>query len=589
MRCAVMLILEKIMVLIAWPQPAVSSCRPERCGRRGMTVNDSVQVAGGLESRGAPGEPSPRWHHGVRSVLWIVLIMVLAGCTMVGPDFVKPDPPVLDQWLQADDAILAQKPADRIQWWEVFDDPVLSNLIETAYQNNYSLKIAGLRVLEARAQLGISVGNLYPQNQQASGGATYTSVSKNAANTASGDLNYWEYNVGAGVSWELDFWGRFRRAIESADASLQGSIAAYDNALVLLVAQVADTYVAIRNAEAQLKVTRENVAIQERAVKITEARFRGGDVGELDVLQARTQLLGTQASIPPLETGLQQARNALSTLLGRPPGDLAQILGPQPGVIPAAPKAIAAGAPTELLRRRPDVRQAERAAAAQSAAVGVAEADLYPSFGLSGFLGVVAADGTNTTRSGNSGFGQLFNSDAFTFFGGPYFSWNILNYGRIRNNVRVQDARLQQLMVNYQDTVLNAVREVEDSMVAFLRSREQERILAETEATAQRSLNIANVGYREGFTDFQRVLDAQGALLRAQQSYVTARSTTVRSAIGIYRALGGGWEIRSGSDFVDRETKDAMQRRVNWGDLLQPEATEPPFKGEGGGWPSPDW
>ena len=256
------------------------------------------------------------------------------------------------------------------------------------------------------------MGYLYPQVQQANGSVNYTSASKNAANTKAGDLDFWEYNVGVSVGWELDFWGKFRRSIEAADANLLASVAGYDNALVLLVAQVADTYVAIRTAEAQLKVARENVALQQRSVRITEARFRGGDVGELDVLQARTQLLGTQATIPPLETGLQQARNALSTLLGRPPGSLEEILGPQPGVIPAAPPAIAAGAPTDLLRRRPDVRQAELAAAAQSAVVGVAEADLYPSFGLSGFLGVVAADGTNTTRTGNSGFGQLFNANS---------------------------------------------------------------------------------------------------------------------------------------------------------------------------------
>jgi NodT family efflux transporter outer membrane factor (OMF) lipoprotein len=515
-------------------------------------------------------------------------MLLLAGCA-VGPDFVQPKAPVPEQWQEADSAAVTRKPAEQIRWWEVFDDPVLGKLIETAVESNYNLKIAGLRVLEARAQLGIAVGNLYPQLQQANGAATYTSASKNAANTASGDLSFWEYSVGASVSWELDFWGKFRRAIESADANMLASIAAYENVLVLLVAQVADTYVAIRTAEAQLDVARENVAIQQRGLEITEARFRGGDVGELDVLQARTQLLGTQATIPQVEIGLQQARNALSTLLGRPPGDLAQLLGPQPGAIPVAPQAIAAGAPTDLLRRRPDVRQAELAAATQSAAVGVAEADLYPSFGLSGFLGVVAADGTNTTRTGNSGVGQLFTGDSLAFVGGPYFTWNVLNYGRIRNNVRVQDARLQQLLENYQNTVLNAVKEVEDGMVAFLRSREQERILAATEASAKRSLTLANVGYREGFSDFQRVLDAQNALLQAQRNFVTARSTTVGSAIGIYRALGGGWQIRSGRGFVDEATRDAMRQRVDWGDLLAPAATEPPLKGEDGRWPSPDW
>ncbi len=527
--------------------------------------------------------------HRLRSVQWIGLTLVLASCTTVGPDFVQPKAPALEQWQEADSAAVTRKPVEQIRWWNDFHDPVLGKLIEIAYRNNYGLKVAGLKVLEARAQLGIAVGYLYPQVQQANGSVNYTAASKNAANTAAGDLGFWEYNVGASVGWELDFWGKFRRSIESADSNLLASVAGYDNVLVLLVAQVANTYVAIRTAEEQLWVARENVAIQQRAVQITEARFRGGDVGELDLLQARTQLLGTQATIPPLETGLQQAKNALSTLLGRPPGDIAEILGTQPGVIPVAPPAIAAGAPTDLLRRRPDVRQAELVAATQSAAVGVAEADLYPSFGLNGVLGVVAADGTNTTRTGNSGFGQLFNANSLTFFGGPYFSWNILNYGRIRNNVRVQDARLQQTLESYQSTVLNAVKEVEDGMVAFLRSRDQERILAETEMTAQRSLAIADIGYREGFSDFQRVLDAQNSLLRTQQQLVTARSTTVSSAIGIYRALGGGWEIRSTDGFVDAATVETMRRRVDWGDLLQPNATEPPLKGQGSGWPSPDW
>jgi len=534
--------------------------------------------------------PAQGWLRCVRSIQGSALVLLLSGCTLVGPNFQSPEAALPAQWQQADGQLVASTSVEQGRWWDAFSDPVLSQLIAVAYQNNHDLKIAGLRVLEARAQLGIAVGTPYPQVQQAVGGAAYTKGSENAANTAGGgDLRFWEYNAGFNVAWEADFWGKFRRGIESADANLLGSIAAYDNALVLLVAQVADTYVAIRNAEAQLDVARANATIQQRSFRITEARFRGGDIGELDMLQARTQLLGTQATIPPLESGLQQARNALSTLLGQPPGQLAALLGGLPGVIPAAPQTIAAGAPTELLRRRPDVRQAELAAATQSAAVGVAEADLYPSFGLSGFLGVVAADGTNTTRSGNTGFGQLFNANSITFVGGPYFSWNILNYGRIRNNVRVQDARLQQLLENYQSTVLNAVKEVENGMVAYLRSRDQERILAETEVTAQRSLNIANVGYREGITDFQRVLDAQAALQRAQQSYVTARSTTVSSAIGIYRALGGGWEIRSGQGFVDPTTLATMQQRVNWGDLLAPAAAEPAFKGQAGGWPSPDW
>jgi len=542
-----------------------------------------------LSSRAASVGPPRRYCRRLLHAAGIGVALLFAGCTTVGPDFVQPESPAITKWQAADGKVLLPDTTEQMRWWEAFGDPVLGKLVETAYRNNYGLKVAGLRVLEARAQLGIAVGYLYPQVQQLNGGVTYTAASKNAANTAGGDLYFREYNVGAGIGWELDFWGKYRRAIESADAALLASIAAYDNALVLLVAQVADTYVLIRTVEEQLRVAQDNVVLQQNSVRISEARFRGGDVDELDVLQARTQLLATQATLPQLDIALQQSRDALSVLLGQPPGGLAAYLGPTPGMIPAPPQALATGAPAELLRRRPDIRQAELAAAAQSAAVGVAAADLYPSFGLTGFLGVVAADGTNTTRTGNSGPGQLFKSDSLTFIGGPYFSWNIFNYGRIRNNVRVQDARLQQALENYQGTVLNAVKEVEDNMVAFLRGREQEQILAQSEIAARRSLKIANVRYQEGYSDFQRVLDAQTALLKAQRDSVSARSATASSAIGIYRALGGGWEIRSGQDFVDSATKETMQRRTDWGDLLQREAAEPPLKGTGSGWPAPDW
>jgi len=517
------------------------------------------------------------------------VMLALAGCTTVGPDFVPPKAPALGQWQKADSAAITRKPAEQIRWWEAFDDPVLSKLVEIAYQNNYSLKVAGLKVLEARAQLGIAVGNAFPQTQKLSGSVEPRQRSETDANTGRLDLDYTTYSGGATVSWELDFWGKYRRGIESADASLLGSIAAYDNVLVLLVAQVADTYVALRTAEEQLRVARDNVVTQQRGVQINEARFRGGDIDQLDVEQATTQLLSTQSTIPKYEINLQQARIALSTLLGRSPGDLAEILGPQPGVIPAAPQAIAAGAPTDLLRRRPDVRQAELNAAAQSAQLGVAEADLYPSFGLSGYLGTLAVDGTDTTQSGKSGPGQLFTRDARYVYGGPYFSWNILNYGRIRNNVRVQDARLQQQLENYQDTVLNAVKEVEDGMVAFLQYRQLEQLAVQYAASAQRSMAISNVQYREGFTDFQRVLDAQNQVLAAQQQVVTNRNNMASSAIGIYKALGGGWELRSGRDFVDQETKDTMKKRTNWGNLLKPEATQPPIKGQDRRYPWPDW
>lgn len=534
----------------------------------------------------SPPDARPRL---IRAVGLCAAVLSLAGCTMVGPDFTKPVAPVSQQWQGADGAMLTRQPTKMVEWWQVFEDPILDELIQAAYRNNYNVKIAGLRVLEARAQLGVAVGNLYPQLQQANGSVTWASASRNAANTAGGDLDFRQYSVGANVSWELDFWGKFRRAVESADANLAASVAAYDNTLVLLMAQVADTYVAIRTAEEQLAVARENTALQRRSVEITEVRYRNGDIDELDLQQARTQLLATEATIPQLQIGLIQARNALATLLGRPSGGMEAVLARGRAKIPAAPAEIAMGAPADLLRRRPDVRQAELAAEAQNALVGVTEGDLYPSFGIGGFLGVVAADGTNTTRSGQSGAGVLFNANSFAYSAGPYFSWNVLNYGRIKNQVRAQDARLQQSLADYQNTVLNAAQEVEDNMTAFLYGRQQEEILSRNVVAAQRSLALASILYREGYSDFQRVLDAQTALLAAQQRHVSSRGGTVRSAIGIYRALGGGWQIRAGQDFVDQPTRDLMRRQVDWGDLLQPGAAEPQPEDRRGGWPPPDW
>ncbi len=400
----------------------------------------------------------------IRSTAWTVLLLV--GCTNVGPEFEAPDAPVTPSWEANADFGVKPTPFELVEWWTVFQDPVLDQLISIADQNNYGLQVAGLRVLEARAQVGIAVGNRYPQMQRARGGITGVRVSENSANTfGGGDLDYGQYDLGADISWELDFWGRFRRGIESADASLLASIARYDGALLLLVAQVVDTYASIRTAEEQLRIARANVVIQHRSYTITEVNFRNGADSELDVQQARTLLLSTQATIPDLEQTLQQAKNAMSTLLGRAPGDLSTLLG-STSAIPALPTEVAVGIPADLLRRRPDVRQAELQAAAQSALVGVALSDLYPSFTLLGSVGLVSATGTDTTRTGNSGVVELFDGDSLQYSAGPSFSWNVLNYGRIKNNVRVQDARLQQLLVGYQDTVLQAVREVEDALVS---------------------------------------------------------------------------------------------------------------------------
>ena len=431
------------------------------------------------------------------------------------------------------------------------------------------------------------MGTQYPQQQQAAGAATYISRSENNANSTAGDLSYSQFDLRADVSWELDFWGKFRRGIESADAALLASVAAYDDALVLLISQVTDTYTVIRATEEQLRLAGENVKLQRRSYQITETLFRNGAESELDMQQARTLLLSTEATIPALQFTLKQATNALSTLLGRPPDDLRDLLGTA-GEVPTAPAELAVGIPADLLRRRPDVRAAELRAAAQSALIGVARAELYPSFVLTGSLGLVAASGTDTTRTGNAGFGELFSGDSLQFSGGPAFSWNLLNYGRIKNNVRVQDARYQQAVVGYQQSVLTAAQEVENSITQFLRGQEQELILAEVVSAAQRSTELSVLRYREGFADYQRVLNAQQSLFTSQQRYVNAKSATVRGLVALYKALGGGWEIRNGRDFVDPETRELMRERTDWGRLLEAGADEMTEQ-QAEGLRSPDW
>jgi NodT family efflux transporter outer membrane factor (OMF) lipoprotein len=490
------------------------------------------------------------------------------ACAPVGPDFVRPDSASNESWSDYVREDFQFAPQNSVEWWSIFGDPVLSQLVTAARQNNNNIRLAGLRVLEARASLGIARGSRYPQAQFVAGDATRINLSESNANTAGGaDLSYVQYNLGANASWEIDFWGRFRRGIESADANLLASIASYDDTLVLLTAQVAVAYVAIRTTEEQLRIARDNLAIQERSYDIVDVLYRFGQSNELDVQQAQTLLLSTRATIPDLEISLRQAHHALAVLLGLPPTDLTQILGGE-GHIPEVPEQIMVGIPADMLRQRPDVRRAELLAMAQNAQVGVAKADLYPSFSINGSLGLAASGNTNTTRTGDSGIGELFRSDSVTYTVGPSFVWPFLNYDRIKNNIRVQDARLQQSLVQYQETVIQAAREVEDAMVAFVGSQRQDVILVDTVVSAKRSSELSMLRYQEGFADYQRVLDAQQALFGQQQRYVSNQGFAIQSLISVYRALGGGWQS-GGAGFVDEATRQEMEQRTDWNDLLE--------------------
>ncbi|MGD9031504.1 MAG: efflux transporter outer membrane subunit [Desulfobacteraceae bacterium] len=514
---------------------------------------------------------------------FMVLTFFLSGCAMVGPDYIKPPPaPQQKEWIEQKDPKIKAEPTDLSNWWEVFDDPVLNSLVEQAYQQNLPLRIAGLRILEARAQLGIAYGNLYPQQQQGSGAAGYNRISRNRLNlppdvrkNIDNDLNI--YALGFDAVWELDFWGKFRRNVESGLGALEASIASYDDVLVSLTAEVARTYVAIRTLEERLEIARENVRIQERSLQIAEARFKGGEVSELDVAQAKALLSETQSLIPRLSRNLRQAKNGLSILLGKMPSELNEILeGPKP--IPAVPTEVTVGVPAELLRRRPDIRLAERQLAAQSPRIGVAKAELYPAFSLLGTIGLASLS-----------TGNFFDSDSVTAQAGGGFTWNILNYGRIKNNVRAQDAIFQELAVNYQNAVLRAAQEVEDSMVAFLRTQEEAKFLSSSVQAYKRSVDLSLLQYREGLVDYQRVLDTQRFLTRSQETYVTRKGDIVINLVAMYKALGGGWQIREDKDFVPEQIKVEMARRTDWGQLLSLEKQKPPPEEDRKLWRSPDW
>ncbi len=496
------------------------------------------------------------------------------ACAPVGPDFVHPDAPAEPAWLLAEQDEFTARPDEQIEWWRVFDDPALNNLIEIAHRNNNNLEIAGLRVLEARAALGIAVGSQYPQSQLMIGDASAVGLSESNANTLGGDLSFTQYNLGLSAAWEIDFWGRFRRGIESADANLLASIANYEDVFVLLTAEVADTYAVIRVTEEQLRIANENLALQQRSYEIVEVLYRNGTNSELDALQAEALLLGTKATIPDLESTLRQGKNALSVLLGIPPGDLSSLLGKSSG-LPRIPEQVAVGIPADALRQRPDVRRSEMQTLAQNARVGVATANLYPSFSLLGSLGLSAAGDTDTTRTGDSGFVELFRAESLYYSIGPSFVWPFLNYGRIRNNIRVEDARLQQSLVQYRETVIQAAREVEDAMSALVGAQQQSEILADAVDAAKRSTDLAMLRYKEGFADYQRVLDSQQRLFGQQQRYATSQGNTVKALIALYRGLGGGWQSRIGQDYVDEQTRDEMENRTNWGELLETGQIQP--------------
>ena len=499
-----------------------------------------------------------------------MLALCCSACAS-GPNFVRPEVPTAPTWTSLTDQVsqvISGQPPDYASWWSALNDSALDELVEEAYQQNLSLQSAAVRILEARAGLAIATGLQFPQRQGVGGEAAAVQISDHAPNAAFLDRNFFSFQVGFDAEWEIDAWGRYGRGVEAAYADYLSAVVGYDAALVTLTGEVARAYVLSRTFERRLVLALENVEIQNETLRIAEVRQRFGAVGELDVTQARALLRDTEALIPLLETGIRHSRNALSILIGRPPEQLAEFMQLSEG-IPTPPSTIAVGAPIDLLRRRPDVRLAEFQAAAQSARIGIAQAEMRPRFSLFGSIGLASSAGAGASSNG-ADLSDLVSLSSLTYVVGPRFSFPLFNYGRLRNNVRIQDARYQQFALNYQNTVLGAAREVEDALTAFLQEQTRFRLLDESVQDARTAVDTVLVQYRGGAVDYQRVLDSQRFLVQQQDRLTTTRGDVVVNLIAAHKALGGGWQIRQGRRILPETVEQEMRARTNWGDALPP-------------------
>jgi len=486
-------------------------------------------------------------------ILCIFLLMSLAGCVALGPEYEQPEADVESDWLESEDPrIFSESPVTSEWWVSAFNDPVLDKLIATSFEQNLTLRSAGLRVLQSQQQLAIAIGAQYPQQQQITGLA---GRGKEEGSTV--DI----YNLGFSVSWELDFWGRFKRQVESASAAVDASVANYDDALVLLVSQVAQTYILICTFKEQLEVANQNIELQEESLRIAKAKFEAGDVSELDADQAESLLYNTIATASALEMLLQQFKNSLAFLLGKPPHDLDYLLGKKL-TIPSAPADIAVGMPQNLIRHRPDIRIAERQLAAQSAQIGFAVTELYPHFSIGGSIGT-EADST----------GDLFKSESDIWDIFALFEWNIFNYDRLRSNVRLQDARFQQLLVDYLNTVLLAQVDVENSIIAYLKSHEQLVSYQFAYEASRRAVEISTAQYQNGLVSFNTVINTLRDHVQQQDLLTSTKGSVATNLVLVQKSLGGGWELRNNQDPVEllpSEMKDQMRERTKqWEGVLQ--------------------
>ncbi len=461
------------------------------------------------------------------SILLALFVMVLSGCAAVGPDYVQIDPQAPDAWhTQLQGGLIAGQsdPAELTRWWTVLQDPQLSALEERAIAGNLDLQEAESRIREARARRGISRASFFP-TLDAGASAIKSRSSENNGTGAEREL----YAAGFDASWELDVFGGVKRSVEAAQANLQAAREDLHDLQVTLQAEVALNYIDVRTFQARLEVNRKNIKAQEESHALNRSLFQAGIIGDLAVQESLRTLESSRSLIPTLEMGLNAAQNRLALLLGERPGSLhAEMSTPRP--LPMLPITLAVGIPAETLRRRPDIRSAERNLAAQKALVGVATADLYPKLRLSGTLGLESLSA-----------GALFQSASRTWGVGPRLSWVLFDAGAVRRNIEVQNRRQEQALIQYERSILRAQEEVENSLFAYAKEQLRRDSLAKAAVAAEHAEAIARNQYQAGLVDFNNVLDAQRSQLILRDDLVRSNGVVIANLVRLYKALGGGW------------------------------------------------
>lgn len=473
----------------------------------------------------------------LRQLTAALAVLLMSGCAAVGPDYVKPEIPTPDAWTeQISGQVDAQSVSSLQTWWTLFDDPVLNDLIERGRKSNLDLEIAVARIAAARASLGSVRGERMPVVTAGANASVEELSDSESASLA--DSTVESYELGMGAAWEIDVFGRVRRSIEAADAGYQASIEDYRDVLVSLYADIAVTYFNIRSTQQRILTAQASADSMAESLELAEDRFRSGVSSRLDVVQARASLEETRATIPALRIGLEQSINRLAVLLGQEAGSLQDEFA-SPAPLPAAHGLAGIGVPADVLRQRPDVRRAERQLAAQSANVGVATSELYPSFSLAGFFGLQSDSLSN-----------LFESSALAWGIQSPVQWNVFNGGSVRSNIDRQEAILEQRLLQYRQQVLKAIEEVENAISSYNLNRSSEQHLVAASDNIDEAVTLVLVQYDTGLTEFNNVLTTQRIQLSQQDQLIATRTAAGLALIGLYRALGGGWgpdEAQKGS------------------------------------------